>query len=53
MRKAVESVSGALFQDIPSGVIAQCEWGNNDPKENVAEVFSAWNDAYVERNGQR
>jgi hypothetical protein len=25
------------------GVVAKCEWGNNDPVENIAAVFDEWN----------
>jgi hypothetical protein len=24
-------------------VIAQCEWGNKDPLENIEAVFDEWN----------
>jgi len=34
VRKALEIPEG--------GVIAQCEWGKNNPPENIAAVFEAW-----------
>jgi len=41
VREAVRRVRRAL-DDGTGGVIAQCEWGNNDPKENVVAVFETW-----------
>jgi len=41
VRAAVRRVRAAL-DDGRGGVIAQCEWGNDVPKENVAAVFEAW-----------
>ncbi len=38
---AVRRVRAAL-DDGRGGVIAQCEWGNDVPAENVAAVFEAW-----------
>ena len=38
---AVQRVRAAL-DDGRGGVIAQCEWGNDVPAENVAAVFEAW-----------
>lgn len=38
---AVRRVRAALDDD-RGGVIAQCEWGNDVPAENVAAVFEAW-----------
>jgi len=35
VRKALDDSSG--------GVIAQCEWGKNVPKENIEAVYDAWN----------
>ncbi|MBS3812897.1 hypothetical protein KGY64_03645 [Candidatus Bipolaricaulota bacterium] len=29
------------------GLIAQCEWGKNDPAENVRAVFEAWAEPYL------
>jgi len=39
----VRRVRRAL-DDGTGGVIAQCEWGNDVPYENVAAVFAAWQD---------
>jgi uroporphyrinogen decarboxylase len=41
VRAAVQQVRAAL-DDGCGGVIAQCEWGNDVPGENVAAVFEAW-----------
>ncbi|MBX7256409.1 MAG: methyltransferase [Candidatus Hydrogenedentes bacterium] len=41
VRNAVRRVRRAL-DDGQGGVIAQCEWGVNDPFENIAAVFEAW-----------
>ncbi len=30
------------FDDGRGGLIAQCEWGNKDPFENIKAVFEAW-----------
>jgi hypothetical protein len=38
---AVRRVRSAL-DDGTGGVIAQCAWGKNDPKENVRTVFETW-----------
>jgi len=38
---AVRRVRAAL-EDERGGVIAQCEWGKNNPPENVEAVFKAW-----------
>lgn len=38
---AVKRVRDAL-DDGTGGVIAQCEWGKNNPKENIETVFHAW-----------
>jgi len=38
---AVRRVRAAL-DDGTGGVIAQCEWGVNDPLENVMTVFEEW-----------
>lgn len=40
-RAAVKRVRLAL-DDGAGGVIAQCEWGVRDPKENIEAVFEAW-----------
>ena len=34
----------AALDDGTGGVIAQCEWGNRDPFENIAAVFEAWDE---------
>jgi hypothetical protein len=41
VREAVRRVRRAL-DDGTGGVIAQCEWGINDPKENIEAVFETW-----------
>ncbi|MEI6916449.1 MAG: uroporphyrinogen decarboxylase family protein [Armatimonadota bacterium] len=41
VRTAVRRVRTALDQG-KGGVIAQCEWGNDTPEENVAAVYSEW-----------
>lgn len=41
VRQAVRRVRRAL-DDGRGGVIAQCEWGNADPAENIAAVFETW-----------
>ncbi len=43
VRAGVRRVRRAL-DDGTGGVIAQCEWGNDVPYENVAAVFAAWQD---------
>ena len=42
VRKAVKRVARALLKDKRTGVIAQCEWGVKDPKENIMAVFEEW-----------
>ncbi|NLC68726.1 MAG: methyltransferase [Clostridiaceae bacterium] len=42
VKKAVRRVAGALIKGKRTGVIAQCEWGNKDPKENIETVFETW-----------
>lgn len=42
VREAVRRVKRALY-DERGGVIAQCEWGNKDPFENIDAVFDEWN----------
>jgi uroporphyrinogen decarboxylase len=49
VRKAVTRVRAAL-DDGNGGVIAQCEWGVNNPCENVEAVYAAWEEA--EASGQ-
>lgn len=41
VHKAVGRVRRAL-DDGMGGVIAQCEWGSNNPAENIRAVFEAW-----------
>jgi len=41
VRAAVWRVRRAL-DDGSGGVIAQCEWGNTDPAENIGAVFETW-----------
>lgn len=43
VRSAVRRVAKALIKGAKTGVIAQCEWGINDPKENIEAVFDEWN----------
>ena len=43
VRCAVRRAANALLKDKRTGVIAQCEWGNKDPKENIMAVFDEWN----------
>lgn len=43
VRKAVGRVAKALLRGKRTGVIAQCEWGVKDPKENIEAVFDEWN----------
>ena len=40
--EAVYRIRRAL-DDGTGGVIAQCEWGKNNPGENIRGVFDAWN----------
>jgi hypothetical protein len=41
IRQAVRRVRKAL-DDGAGGVIAQCEWGKADPRENVETIFETW-----------
>lgn len=41
VRAAVRRVRRA-FDDGSGGLIAQCEWGIRDPKENIEAVFETW-----------
>lgn len=45
VRRAVRRVREALAAPA-GGVIAQCEWGKNDPRQNVEAVFQAWEDQF-------
>ena len=42
VRQAVRRVRQALEGDNGGGVIAQMEWGKNDPQENVEAAFETW-----------
>lgn len=42
VRNAVKRVAKALLKEKRTGVIAQCEWGKNVPKENIMAVFNEW-----------
>lgn len=39
---AVDRVANALIKGKRTGVIAECEWGTKDPKENIEAVFEQW-----------
>jgi len=41
VRKAVLRVRRALDNGT-GGVIAQCEWGKDNPRENIETVFDSW-----------
>ena len=41
VRSAVRRVRSVL-DDGSGGVIAQCEWGKDNPQENIEAVFEAW-----------
>ncbi len=43
VRNAVGRVAKALLKGKRTGVIAQCEWGVKDPKENIEAVYDEWN----------
>lgn len=43
VKAAVERVRKALY-DPRGGVIAQCEWGKDNTRENVQAVFESWNE---------
>jgi hypothetical protein len=51
VRAAVARVRRAL-DDGRGGVIAQCEWGKNNPPENIAAVFAAWDEPLDKLLGQ-
>ena len=42
VRNAVKRAAGALLKGKRTGVIAQCEWGMKDPRENIEAVFDEW-----------
>lgn len=43
VKAAVKRVADALIRDKKTGVIAECEFGMMEPKENILAVFEAWN----------
>ena len=43
VRKAVHRVADALIKGKRTGVIAECEFGMIEPKENIMTVFETWN----------
>lgn len=43
VKEAVRRVRRA-FDDGSGGVIAQCEWGKNNPKENIRTVYETWDE---------
>jgi len=43
VKAAVRRLRKALY-DPRGGVIAQCEWGKDNTRENVQAVFEAWDD---------
>lgn len=43
VRNAVKRVANSLIKGKRTGVIAQCEWGKNDSRENIEAVFDEWN----------
>lgn len=43
VRQGVRRVADALIRGKKTGVLAQCEWGLKDPKENIEAVFDEWN----------
>lgn len=45
VRTAVMRIRG-LLGGAEGGVIAHCEWGNTDPRENIEAVFEAWDEPY-------
>ena len=45
--EAVHRVRQAL-DDPKGGVMAQCEWGKDNPRENIEAVFNAWNKPFEE-----
>jgi hypothetical protein len=42
VKSAVDRVASALMKHGKTGIIAQCEWGKNDPIENIKAVFEQW-----------
>jgi len=50
VRAAVNRVRNAL-DDGTGGVIAQCEWGKDNPRHNIEAVFQAWLTRRPSNNG--
>lgn len=50
VNKITEAVHRArqALDDPKGGVMAQCEWGKNNPRENIEAVFNAWNKPFEE-----
>jgi hypothetical protein len=46
VRAAVMRVRRAL-DDGRGGVIAQCAWGKDDPKESIETVFRSWSEPII------
>lgn len=46
VKNAVRRVAKAMLKDKHSGVIAQCEWGIKDSRENIEAVFEEWSRIY-------
>jgi uroporphyrinogen decarboxylase len=42
VKNAVDRVAKSLLKEKRTGVVAECEWGKNDPKENIMAVFEQW-----------
>ena len=42
VKNAVKRAADALLKGKRTGVIAQCEWGVKDPKNNIEAVFEEW-----------
>lgn len=45
IKQAVSNLKSTL-EDDSGGVIAQCEWGKENPRENVEAVFEAWDNDF-------
>jgi hypothetical protein len=43
VKAAVNRVAAAMIRGKKTGVIAECEFGMIEPKENIMAVFEAWN----------
>jgi uroporphyrinogen decarboxylase len=42
VRNAVKRVAKSMLRGKRTGVIAECEWGKNNPIENIMAVFDEW-----------